>query len=58
MRQFRFDPKEFPFPLAEVANDYLNHLIDRGLTFNTVLNNFNSLKSFLHWCEGETNHDK
>ncbi len=53
MRQSFFKPGDSGFSLASDADDYLNHLVDRGLRFNTVINNFNSLKHFLRWCLGK-----
>ncbi|MBU3915256.1 tyrosine-type recombinase/integrase [bacterium] len=45
-----FNQTDSSFPLVTDATDYLNHLADRGLRFNTVINTFNSLKSFIRWC--------
>ncbi|MBU2511441.1 tyrosine-type recombinase/integrase [bacterium] len=53
MKQMFFNQIESGFPLVEETNEYLNHLVNRGLRFNTVLNNFNSLKSFVRWCRGK-----
>ena len=48
-----FNQTDSSFPLVTDATDYLNHLADRGLRFNTVINTFNSLKSFIRWSQGK-----
>ncbi|MBU3915223.1 tyrosine-type recombinase/integrase [bacterium] len=53
MKKTRFTEMNLTFPLAKDADEYLNHLIDRGLNFKSVLDRFNSLKSFLRWCQGK-----